>query len=414
MKIFHKSLAILLLGIFIVFIGSNLYLTNIKQSKSRFYQVEIERAAVQIREKGLVNLDLSEFTQLIEVVSLEGQAEKEFFEGTQNDYAIRKIENTYYRMDYIANNSQQMESIIIAVNIMLSVMAVMMLILMCFIGMRILSPFHRLTNMPYELSKGNLAVPLKETKTRFFGRFIWGMNLLRENIEEQRARELQLQKEKKTLILSISHDIKTPLSAIKLYAKALSKNLYESPAKQIEIAGSINTKADEIENFVVEIIKASNEEFINLEVKEGEYYLSALMNSINEFYQDKLNLLKIDFQIEKYLDCLLNGDVDRAVQVLQNIIENAIKYGDGHSIYIKFSEEEDCCLITIKNTGCSLPDNEVPHIFESFWRGSNVGEKNGSGLGLYICRQLMKQMGGDIFGYSKNGIMEITVVFCRA
>jgi len=151
-----------------------------------------------------------------------------------------------------------------------------------------------------------------------------------------------------------------------------------------------------------------------LEVKEGEYYLSALMNSINEFYQDKLNLLKIDFQIEKYLDCLLNGDVDRAVQVLQNIIENAIKYGDGHSIYIKFSEEEDCCLITIKNTGCSLPDNEVPHIFESFWRGSNVGEKNGSGLGLYICRQLMKQMGGDIFGYSKNGIMEITVVFCRA
>ena len=414
MKAFNKSLVILLLGIFVIFLGSNLYLKNIKQSKSRPYQVEIERAAAQIAEKGSDNLDLSEFNQLTNIVSLTGQKEKEFFEGNQSDYAIRKIGHTYYRMDYIANMSEQMESIAVSINIILGIMAAIMIVFMIFIRVRILTPFHQLTNIPYELSKGNLATPLKEYKTRFFGRFIWGLNLLRENIEEQRARELQLQKEKKTLILSISHEIKTPLSAIKLYAKALSKNIYKDPKKQIEIAENINIKTDEIENFVCEIIKASNEEFINLEVKEGEYYLSVIINQIKEFYQDKLKLLKIDFQIEKYSDCLLKGDVDRAVQVFQNIIENAIKYGNGHFVYIEFTAEEDCQLITVKNTGCTLLDNEVPHIFDSFWRGSNVEKKSGSGLGLYICRQLMIRMRGDIFAYSREGMMEVTVVFRRA
>lgn len=71
-------------------------------------------------------------------------------------------------------------------------------------------------DIPYELARGNLTAPIKENKYRFFGKFTWGINLLRE---------------KKTLILSLSHDIKTPLSAIHLYAKALSKGLYKEHEK---------------------------------------------------------------------------------------------------------------------------------------------------------------------------------------
>ena len=106
--------------------------------------------------------------------------------------------------------------------------------------------FYHLRELPYELSKGNLNTPLKESKSRYFGRFIWGMDLLRERLEVQKQEELRLQKENKTLLLSIMHDIKTPLSAIKLYAKALSKNLYEGD-RQIEIAENINDRADDIE-----------------------------------------------------------------------------------------------------------------------------------------------------------------------
>ena len=74
---------------------------------------------------------------------------------------------------------------------------------------------------------GNLSVPVKAEKSKFFGRFLWGMDMLREKLESDKIRELELEKEKKTLVLSLSHDIRTPLSAIDLYTKALATNLYD-------------------------------------------------------------------------------------------------------------------------------------------------------------------------------------------
>ena len=129
---------------------------------------------------------------------------------------------------------------------LLAVMTAAVFGVLFYVRSQILRPFERLTNVPYELSRGNLTAPVKENRSRFFGKFLWGIDLLRENIERQKQRELELQKEKKTLLLSLSHDIKTPLSAIKLYSAALSKNLYPDEEKQRIIAESINAKADDL------------------------------------------------------------------------------------------------------------------------------------------------------------------------
>ncbi|MEE0874821.1 MAG: sensor histidine kinase, partial [Ruminococcus sp.] len=80
-------------------------------------------------------------------------------------------------------------------------------------------------------------------------------------------------------------------------------------------------------------------------------------------------------------------------------------------IRIAFSREDDCQLIHIRNSGCTLSKNELPHIFDSFWRGSNTGSNNGSGLGLYICRTLMRKMNGDIFAEIQDEEMVVTTVF---
>ena len=226
-----------------------------------------------------------------------------------------------------------------------------------------------------------------------------------------KERELNLQREKKMLLLSLSHDIKTPLSAIKLYSKALSKGLYTDKEKQLEIAENINAKADEIEGYVAEIITASREDFLSLDVNMGEFYLSELVTKIKLYYTEKLSLIKTDFFVGEYGDCLISGDLDRSVEVVQNIMENAIKYGDGKKISISFSEEEGCILIAVKNSGCTLPDTDLPHIFESFWRGANAENLKGSGLGLYICRQLMHKMNGEVFAQIKGGDMCVTAVF---
>ena len=417
MKSFYKLYAVILTGLALIFIAANLFLIRIEKSDSgRPYRVEALRIANEIEQNGLESIQLANYHYIINIeVYHEDAPMLSLLENSMdNDYLIQQINGTLYRFDYRTPSNERQNNVIVAVNIALILMSLVILAILAYIRCKILKPFHALREVPYELSRGNLTIPVKENKNQFLGKFVWGINMLRENMEQQKQRELALMHDKKTLVLSISHDIKTPLSAIKLYSQALSRGLYKDAAKKIEIAESINEKADEIEKFISQIIKASNEDFLNLEVSKGEFYLTELIYKISEYYKEKLELIRITFTIDNYSDCLLKGDLDRSIEVLQNIIENAVKYGDGHYIKIAFAEESDCQLITIQNSGCSLSETELPHIFDSFWRGSNTGSNAGSGLGLAICRQLMHKMNGDIFADTQNNTMCITLVFGKA
>lgn len=326
-----------------------------------------------------------------------------------NEPEIRRTQETtgtIYKVIY----TQTDHKTLILMNVGMGIMFLLSVFLVMYIGKKILKPFHRMMSLTEELAKGNLSVPIKAEKSKFFGRFLWGMDMLRDNLESSREKELELQKEKKTIILSLAHDLKTPLSAIRLYNKALSENLYDTPEKRAQVYVGIDKNVTEMEGYVTEIMAASREEFLNLTVEMGEVYLSSVMEYINAYYTDKLSNLHTVFEVESYLDCLLCGDSNRLIEVLQNIMENALKYGDGKYITISFSTEEDCCLITVKNSGCTLKEDELPHLFDSFYRGSNVGNAKGSGLGLYICRQLMHMMDGEIFAEIKENEFLATVV----
>lgn len=386
-------------------------LNILEADHDRLYRVEADRIAKEIETVPIDSIDFSKYKCIKHIKKQENLSDTAFFEGTNSDYLIRYINHTFYRLDYNKTSLEQKKDLLFLVNLALGSISLIVFILLIYVKRNILKPFQTLCDIPFELSKGNLTVPLKENKNHFFGKFMWGINLLREYLEQQKSRELEFQKEKKTLILSISHDIKTPLLTIKLYAKALSKNLYPDLEKQQKIAENIDQKANEIELFVSQIIHSSTKDIISLEVSNQEFYLSQLVKHISDYYTEKLALLNIPFELYTYNDCLLKGDFNRSVEVLQNIIENAIKYGDGGIISISILEEEDCRLISIKNSGNKLSREELPHIFDSFFRGSNVGNVRGSGLGLYICRQLMWKMDGDIYAKINLEIMNITVVF---
>ena len=410
MKAFNRILVIVVAAIIAVFAAANVILTADDNENGRPYLVEISRLVQNIEKDGY---DASVLSGCEYVTAVSLFKESEDFYNSDSDYAIREINGKLYRFDYTASADTGRAKLILTVNLIIAGLAVLIIGVMLYIRLKILRPFEQLTNIPYELSKGNLTAPVKETKNRYFGKFIWGVDMLRENMEQQKERELNLQREKKTLLLSLSHDIKTPLSAIKLYSKALSKGLYTTHEKQLEIADSINARADEIEGYVTEIITASREDFLSLNVNMGEFYLSELINKISLYYTEKLSLIKTEFEVGSYTDCLISGDLDRSVEVVQNLMENAIKYGDGKCIDIGIAEEDGCILITVANSGCTLQATDLPHILESFWRGANAENEKGSGLGLYICRQLITKMNGDIYADIKDGFMRVTAVFVK-
>ena len=407
MKAFNKIFSVVAIAVILLFVVVNIILAADRTNGSRQYRVEISRLVREIETNG--SADISE---CVYVTNIERYGEK--FYSTDSDYVIYEINGELYRFDYNINGCSNKTYFMGIVNAVLGVIAILFIVVMLYIKYAILTPFERLSSLPYELSKGNLTTPIEETKNRFFGKFLWGIDVLRENIEQQKQRELEMQKEKKALLLSLSHDIKTPLSAIKLYSAALSKNLYLDAEKQHKIAESITEKADEIEGYVSQIITASREDFLSLEVEMGEFYLSELIEKITGYYREKLALIKTDFNVGKYKNCLLSGDLSRSVEVLQNVMENSLKYGDGRRVELIFPEDDECVQIALRNGGCTLSRDDLPHIFESFWRGANAENIRGSGLGLYICRQLMRKMNGEIFAEIDGDIITVIAVFARA
>lgn len=418
-----------IMGFVLLMCMVNFYLSHSSfMSNGREYRISINRIKQAVleyeAEKGTApdNLgNLQHFSNAgyplitgISAISMENSTKKElarFLTEEDADYVVLATEDYYYKVTY-EDGGASSTSVRWIVNGVCICLFFVLLFFLFYVRGKILLPFYKLSEIPYELSKGNLTVPLKENKNRFFGRFVWGMDLLRENLEENKAKELELQKEKK-LLLSLSHDIKTPLSAIKLYAKALSKNLYKDEEKKQEISENINVKVDEIESYISEIVRASNEDFLHFDVANSEIYIQNVMEQIREYYSDKMQLNQIVFEIGDYPNCLVFGDGDRLVEVIQNVIENAIKYGDGKRIWLEFEKNEEEFAICIYNTGCTLEKKELLHIFDSFFRGSNVEKKTGSGLGLYICRELMHLMEGEITAQiimqEKECIMEVKV-----
>lgn len=167
----------------------------------------------------------------------------------------------------------------------------------------------------------------------------------------------------------------------------------------------------EIEQFLKEIVDTSKEDILHFEVKKGEFYLKNLVEQIEKTYEKRCQLIHLTLRMGSYENRLLKGDEDRAFEVFENVIENALKYGDGRSIEISFYEEDYCQLIKIHNSGTPVTESEFNNLFDSFFRGSNAEGKEGCGLGLYICRRIMREMEGEIFAERCEDGMSFTLVF---
>jgi signal transduction histidine kinase len=404
----------------------------LSERSGKEYMVEINRISQALSTPGgladeagsnVAEYDLSPFHYVKQLSYLSASATAieidAFCSGsdmpTGMNYLVKPLLNDreiigYVRYEYGTSSLAAYRYVFIIINSLFAVVLIGITLFLFYIRSKILLPFRDVQELPFELSKGRLKKGIKENKSRFFGRFVWGLDMLRESIATQKNKELALEKDKKTMILSISHGIKTPLSAIVLYSKALSDNLYEDEEKRRAAAVSIGENARQIESLVGEIVHSQTEDLIDIEVSDDEFYLMDLIDALKVAYLEKMILIHTEFVINHFSNILLQGDLQRLLDVFENLIENAIKYGDGKKITLNFQKEDNCLLVAVENTGIAISPNESTHIFESFWRGSNAHDKPGNGLGLYICKHIMKKMNGDIFIRNICGGMCFVVV----
>lgn len=269
--------------------------------------------------------------------------------------------------------------------------------LLGFIYLRLVRPFHNLQMFSRQVAKGNLDFPLPVTKHQYFGAFTESFDLMREELKRARESEYQANKSKKELMAELSHDIKTPIATIQATCEVLQ--VKEKNSDTLEKVALIDGKARMIHSLVDNLFQATLEELTVLKVEPVEE--SSLC--IEEMFSD------IDYYGEcrrtgKLPECLVYMDKLRLQQVIDNCLHNAWKYA-GTPVEVHFSEVEDGIQIRIQDEGKGVNPEELPLIFEKFYRGSNAKGKEGSGLGLYLAKLFMEQMKGDMECYNDHGFV---------
>lgn len=422
MKKYNWLLLFSIIFYFFLSLTSGILLFHQEEKQSHVYRVEMNRIKKEFTEiHSIEKVKMSDYTYIKKIVFLDASMMNEttitHFFKEQNNFSIL-IEPWYQEgkflgylkfMYQVPGNPTFLSLILLEGSLFL--LELFVLFLLVYLKRRVIHPFHRLSELPQQLAKGRLKGEVKIEKSQYFKNFLCGISQLKDTLDVSKHRQLELMKEKKRILLSLSHDIKTPLNLIKLYAKALDENVYTKKEEKQHALYQIGKKTIEIERYVDTITKSSTEELVDLPVEMGEFYLSDLLKKVFVVYQDQCDIRNIDLIVANYKDRIIKGDLNRSQEVMENLFENAIKYGDGKRIEISFREEDYCQLITIFNTGGNVTDNEFNHLFDTFFRGSNATGKQGSGLGLSICQELMRKMDGTIYAEQKEDGILFTLVF---
>ena len=209
------------------------------------------------------------------------------------------------------------------------------------------------------------------------------------------AQKTEQEREKlQELVSDISHQTKTPLSNILLYTQLLQEQDIDGQSRQI--VDEIRQQSEKLEFLIQSLVKTSR-------LETGTFQLAPLKNNIDSVIEAaieqitpkaKSKQIKIMYSSQSHT---AKFDIKWTREALFNILDNAVKYSPRNSVIkITVYAYEMFACVSVADQGIGIPEEELPRIFGRFYRGQNVREQNGVGIGLYLCRQIIEGQGGYI------------------
>jgi len=234
------------------------------------------------------------------------------------------------------------------------------------------------------------------------------------NFEEMRQRllqsvqvQLQYEENRKELISSITHDLKTPLTAIRGYVEGIRDGVADTPEKLARYLETIQTKASDMDQLLDELFLFSkldlNREPFVFEVIDLRRYLAEATQDLQFDVERRGAVLKLELGGEEPL--LVLADPDKLRRILNNLLHNAIQHlrSSEGQIVIRLRPQEQEVQVQVIDNGSGIAEQDLPHIFEPFYRANRARPVGGSGLGLSIARRIVEAHGGTIEAASSLG-----------
>ena len=291
--------------------------------------------------------------------------------------------------------------------IMCGVSILFLIAIFAYIYFAVLRPFDKLKAFTENISKGNFDIPLNYERSNYFGKFTWAFDSMRREITKARSCEKEAIENNKTVIATLSHDIKTPIASIRAYAEGLQANIASTPEKRERYLSVLMRKCDEVSKLTNDLFLHSLSDLDKLKINSEEFELCSFIgNIVSEIAgeQNDINFTKPDFT------AVVCADKNRITQITENLINNARKYAKT-DIDIKLTQSDGYINIHFRDCGNGIPDKDMPFIFDKFYRGKNCENEQGSGLGLYIVKYLTEKMNGKVLLHNhKNGLEAVVSI----
>jgi signal transduction histidine kinase len=216
-------------------------------------------------------------------------------------------------------------------------------------------------------------------------------------------------------IMGISHDLKTPLALIKGYAEAIEDGMTSDPSTLRHSVGIITAKTDQLEGMINSLI-----DFVQIDSKEwrlskAPVNMYKFLTSFAKRIKDDAELLQktVEAHIDIPADCIIPMDERLFVRALENLVNNAIRYtGEDGTITFSARQKENSLLIEVKDNGPGIKSDDLPHVFEAFYRGSNSRREQGMGMGLSVVKGITDSHGWRVEAaseYGKGACFRVTI-----
>ena len=280
-------------------------------------------------------------------------------------------------------------------------------------------PLVKLKKATQNIKEGNLDFVLDVEGNDEFSELCQDFEEMRRRLKESTEEKNLIEKENKELISNISHDLKTPITAVKGYVEGIMDGVADTPEKMDRYVRTIYNKTNEMDHLINELTFYSK-----IDTNRIPYTFSKL--NVEDYFADcaeevglELETRGIELVYANYVekDVMVIADGEQIRREIHNIIGNAIKYMDKPKgiIQIRIKDVGDFIQIEIEDNGKGIGPKDLPYIFDRFYRTdvSRNSSKGGSGIGLSIVKKILEDHGGKLWATSRLGIGTIMYFVLR-
>ena len=397
------------------------YLNNLNEElKSHYaYLIVLKGGEVSFCGSNDMQMDPALYDKLPDFDAMKGDLEGGIYLDGENQHLIKQMDFTFpdgtpgsvFIVSNVGDLVPEVKSMIREMLFLgIVILVVAGITLTVWVYRSILSPLNKLQEATKQIKAGNLDFTLDVDADDEIGELCNDFEEMRMRLRENAEEKVQYDKESKELISNISHDLKTPITAIKGYVEGIHDGVASSPEKLDKYIRTIYNKANDMDRLIDELTFYSK-----IDTNKIPYTFTKI--NVAQYFKDCIEEVGLDMEARgielgyfNYVDedVVVIADAEQMKRVINNIISNSIKYLDKKKgiINIRIKDVGDFIQVEIEDNGKGIAAKDLPNIFDRFYRtdSSRNSSQGGSGIGLSIVRKIIEDHGGRIWATSKEGI----------